>query len=663
VKGWKLPGLVVPTLALLLFFAGSAAAVPGDLDLGFDGDGIVLSDLSGQGVAAAGAADVAIQPDGRIVVAGTAFLNGSGREWFVARYFPSGQLDTGFGSGGKTITSFTGDDDVGALALQADGKIVVVGGAGGQFGVARYNSDGSPDASFDGDGKLTTDFSGTGKDRADDVAVQPDGKIVVVGTTLVQLAQGSEFLVAVARYDGDGSLDRTFSSDGKATESVFDQFAAPFAGTSVALEAGGSMIVAGTYNDPFAEHVFFRLRSDGGVGTLLCGSSFCFLPGGGAVGGPLDVAVQADGRVVFGGVVGKQVQVFRRNADGRADTTFDGDGEVVTDFAGSLGTGAALAIQADGKIVVAGGSTLDEARGQQDNDSAVLVLRYTPDGTLDPTFGGNGIVTTDLGRDDAAAGVAIQPLDGRIVAAGKSELFVEGGIHLGSVALTRYHAYSCLGRNVTRVGTAGADVLNGRIAIRPSLKAGVPLSDIIEGLDGNDTIDGGGNDDTLCGGPGADTLRGGLGNDSIGARDGVADQSIDCGDGTDRAIVDLHDPSPRGCESVLRFALDDGPPGYVSSRTLVVGRGGVAVLSVTCPVDARVACRGKLTLRGGRPARPLASAAYVVRAGASTRVRIELSPAATARLRSRRQAFAATVERGVSKLGPRSALRVLAVAR
>jgi uncharacterized delta-60 repeat protein len=134
------------------------------------------------------------------------------------RYNADGSLDTGFGGGDGIVTTSisAGDDKAHGLALQADGKIIVVGetsGNGKDFAVLRYNADGSLDTLFGGgDGIVTTDFAGGSFDVAYRVVVQADGRIVVGG------ASGSGTTdFAVARYLADGSLDTSFSGDGKQT--------------------------------------------------------------------------------------------------------------------------------------------------------------------------------------------------------------------------------------------------------------------------------------------------------------------------------------------------------------------------------------------------------------------------------------------------------------
>ena len=165
----------------------------GKLDLTFGIDGLVTTDF---GSTSDGAGSVAIQADGKILVTGTTVPPGAGADFALARYNSDGSLDTTFGTDGKVTTDFGSQDSAGSVAIQADGKIVVTGvsiqpGTGYDFALARYNTDGSLDTTFDGDGKVTTDF-GFSYDYGMDLAIQADGRIVVTGWS-IQPGTGYDF--------------------------------------------------------------------------------------------------------------------------------------------------------------------------------------------------------------------------------------------------------------------------------------------------------------------------------------------------------------------------------------------------------------------------------------------------------------------------------------
>src|SRR4051794_23755500 len=194
----------VPALASGATFDGPASGVfrtppaPGDLDVSFSGDGKQTTDFGGSDAATS----VAVQTDGKIVVAGS-----SGGNFALARYGADGTLDASFSGDGLVTTDLGGTDAGQDVAIQADGKIVVAGSSGGSFAVARYTAAGGLDTSFSGDGLQTTDFGAAAGGTA--VAIQADGRIVVGGSS------GGDF--ALARYDAQGGLDSSFSGDGKQT--------------------------------------------------------------------------------------------------------------------------------------------------------------------------------------------------------------------------------------------------------------------------------------------------------------------------------------------------------------------------------------------------------------------------------------------------------------
>ena len=222
-------------LLLAAAVAAPAQAAPGDLDLTFSGDGKQTTDF-GFGVASAAA--TVRQPDGKIIAVG-ADEGHAGSNFALARYNADGTLDTSFSGDGKQTTEFGGEDRATAVALQGDGKIVAVGEGGGSFflpdfALARYNPNGSLDTSFSGDGKQTTDFGGPDGDGATGVAIQGDGKIVAVGYG------GTQRDFVVARYDPNGSLDTSFGSGPQTTD-----FGGSDVARGVAIQSDGKIVVGG----------------------------------------------------------------------------------------------------------------------------------------------------------------------------------------------------------------------------------------------------------------------------------------------------------------------------------------------------------------------------------------------------------------------------------
>jgi uncharacterized delta-60 repeat protein len=318
----------------------------------------------------------------------------------------AGELDPAFSGDGKVKTTFGFADDVAhGVAVQPNGMIVVVGAASNgtdhDFGVARYGSTGDLDSTFGGDGKVTTDF-GSGEAIAKDVAIQSNGRIVVAG----YLNSPSGWEVALARYRSDGRLDRSFGGDGRVTTSVGDGGRA----SGVAIDANGRIVVGGTASIGSDEgFVAARFNRDGSLDTTFSGDGWVVtgFDNGLVYDSGHDVAVQPDARVV---VVGQAYEggdydfgLLRYLSDGTLDQSFGVGGKVVTN-----GTAAAhgVAIDSDGKIVAAG-----------DGDG-FAVVRYQTNGSPDKAFGVGGIAVADFGSGQHyVRGVALQQ-DGTILAAG-----------------------------------------------------------------------------------------------------------------------------------------------------------------------------------------------------------------------------------------------------
>jgi uncharacterized delta-60 repeat protein len=379
-----------------------------------------------------------------------------------------------------------------------------------------------------------------------------------------------------------------------------------------------------------------------------------------AVDGSCGMALQPNGRIVLAGSTGSDIEVMRLKADGTPDGSFGSGGKATLDLGGSE-QGCGVLVERDGKIVYGGTTTVHPDHPGFDSDFAIV--RFEADGDPDPTFGGDGSVTTDFGHSEVQCCKLTTSTAGRIVAAGKSADLNAGGVT--SAVVARYHAFDCGSVAASQVGTTGADTLTGQA--RGTV---IPRGDVIAGLAGADAINGSDTGDSLCGDDGDDTidgrggearLFGGGGDDSIDARDGEPDQ-VTCGAGRDSALLDLTDPAPKGfvldCEITRKFALDDGPPGVATAAR--IGRAGRTTVRIACPRAARVACRGRLTLVDPRHSSPtLARARYRVPLGASRSVAVRLPREA----RGLRRLTGRTVEQGVSKKGPRSAARLLRTRR
>jgi uncharacterized delta-60 repeat protein len=404
--------VVVSTLSAIVCVV--AIAAPGDLDRTFSGDGKVTTSFNSGW---AGAGGVAIQADGKIVVAGSTGFSGPDSRFAVARYGPYGRLDPTFGGDGRVRVNFSSNNDLAsAVAVQSDGKIVAVGTTTtttDSFALARFNTDGSLDTTFDGDGKLITEFPDPYNwSAASSVVIQSDGKIVVAGRAWNEEEEiGTKF--ALARYNEDGTLDTTFSDDGTVVVGVSTyDFQADFA-ADVAIDADGKIVAAGRADR--SGFAVARFNADGTLDPTFSGDGKVTTDFGGNA-WAAGVAIQGDGKIVAAGRAGGTLGRFglaRYNADGTLDPTFGDGGKVATDFSARQDYARGVAIQATGKIVAVG-------LANPGRDSRFALARYTADGTLDATFGGDGRVTTNFTTEhEGATEVAIEA-SGKIVAVGSA---------------------------------------------------------------------------------------------------------------------------------------------------------------------------------------------------------------------------------------------------
>jgi uncharacterized delta-60 repeat protein len=303
----------------------------------------------------------------------------------------------------------------------------------------RYNQDGSLDQSFGLGGRQTTDFSGA-TDSPTSVVIQQNGRIVVAGYA-AHGSGGSTF--ALARYNQDGSLDQSFGSGGKLTTDFFGRIDVA---DSIAIQPDGKLVVAGyAFRTSAVSSLVFalaRYNTDGSLDqTFGAGGkqTTAFFGNGDAA---ATVAIQPDGKIVVAGSAfqdsASSIAVFalaRYNPDGSLDQTFGARGKQTTGFFGSGDHALGVAMQANGMIVAAG------AAAHSSSTADLALARYNPDGTLDQTFGASGLRTTNLrgnvDDNDEAAGVVIQP-DGKIVVAGTTGR--SGAISTLDFAVARYTA-------------------------------------------------------------------------------------------------------------------------------------------------------------------------------------------------------------------------------
>jgi len=382
----------------------------GDLDTTFGAGGIVTTTI-GPGWEVAN--DIAIQPDGKIVIAGSSYSSASYYDFSAARYTISGTLDTTFGNGGVVTTPIGTRLDFGqSLAIQPDGKIVVAGyadnGKDNDFAIVRYTISGALDTTFGATGIVTTSV-GPEDDYAFSLAIQPDGKIVAAG----KIDNGSDDDIAVVRYTISGTLDTTFGSGGIVTTSigVDDEYA-----SSVAVQPDGKIVLVGSVDNGIDDDfIVLRYTTSGTLDTTFGTDGIVTTSISLDDDYAYDLAIQSDGKIVAVGSAENDTDedfaLVRYTTSGAQDTTFGISGIITT----PIGTGnefaSSVAIQSDGKILATG-----SAHNGSDYDFAVV--RYTGSGALDTSFGANGVVTTPIGAThDHSRGIAVQQ-DSRIVVVG-----------------------------------------------------------------------------------------------------------------------------------------------------------------------------------------------------------------------------------------------------
>ena len=363
-------------------------ASPGDLDTSFDGNGKKVINFGGTDDARA----VLVQPNGRIVVAGG---GAPANDFCVARLRPNGLLDRTFRSTGKRTISFGADQEGAfAAALQPDGKILVAGDSEFRVAVARLNADGSFDTTFSGDGKKLISWGPIGRAMA--VLVLPNAKILLAGFSG---PEGGN--MEVARLNPGGALDTTFGTGGRASI----DFGATEFGLAMARQANGRIVVAGR-QDPGGA-IVARLRPNGAPDPDFNGDGQVILPGGGQA---TAVLIQAGGRIL---VVGNSnlfsaMTVTRLLSNGSLDASFGTGGTATIDFGITDDFANDAVLQPDGKIVVAGYAS---ATGD------VAVARLNPDGSADATFGADGKATVDFGGIATFGNAVALAPNGRIVVA------------------------------------------------------------------------------------------------------------------------------------------------------------------------------------------------------------------------------------------------------
>ncbi len=376
-----------------------------------------------------------LQKDGKIVSIGTDYSSYGNS--LLVRYNTDGAPDLSFGDSGKVISEFSPRGSSGDYGvLQADGKIIVAGNIGGDLAVVKYNPDGKLDSAFGTNGLVIESFGAIQKTSG--VVLQSDGKIVVFGATYTTSEDRIPTNLYIVRYNSNGSLDQSFGNKGIHQEFDLD----PIDVAGVALQEDGKIVIGGSYAVSKSLAFFVkRYTKDGfpdtGFGTQ-GEAQYSFSE-------PTDytsntsIALQQDGRIVCGGsssAMGSYIYnatVVRFNTDGSTDKSFGNNGIVVTPLDAKTGLAINdIAIEANGKII-AGARAYDGFFFQFSNFASI---QYTSNGTVDSSYGTNGIEITTLDGKVIPTSLALQQ-DGKLILGGN--LYTPSAAPYNFITLVRYN--------------------------------------------------------------------------------------------------------------------------------------------------------------------------------------------------------------------------------
>jgi uncharacterized delta-60 repeat protein len=352
----------------------------------------------------------------------------SNRYFGALRYLPDGRLDPSFGAGGLTAVDLGSFETPRAVAIQADGKIVVTGetdcSTARCIAAMRFNADGTVDAGFGAGGVMRKEFY-LQASWANDVAIQRDGRIVLAGSRLRGGDAQDNELVCVVRLLPDGRLDPSFDGDGTAR---LDMGYGNDGAQAVTIQRGRIVIAGrGRHQAAGARFGAARFRADGRLDRSFARRGYRTLSfGRQRLAGAYAVAATPNDRLLVAGsatIEGRapEFAIARLTAAGALDRTFGTSGRVRTAPGPFGGNALAIAPLSGGRVLVAGRAFADATYDPSD----WALARYTPGGNLDRSFGAGGIVRTDFGTgSDGAAALALRPAG--VVVAG--EIYASVGV-------------------------------------------------------------------------------------------------------------------------------------------------------------------------------------------------------------------------------------------
>lgn len=388
-----------------------AFAQAGLLDETFEFDGIANTLIAGN----QSNGNEVICQDGKIYVGGRVYVNSTTAYPFIAKYNDDGLLDDFFGSFGATLTDFGADVavEIFSFLIQPDGKILGAGSIGPgvllsiqerNFFLIRYNADGSLDESFGDEGYVDFNVSdGVQGDIISDIALDNEGRIVVCGQANILYFPDQHFDFALARFSADGEIDDSFGDGGVV---ITDAGSTTEGASALVIQPDGKIVIAGSsYVDDYDQDYFIIRYNSNGTKDEDFGTAGIFIASyGTSFDGCSDIALQGDGSFIAAGAASQDGQngfgVVKITPDGEYDETFGTGGKFFHAVNDGLTFGGNIAMQPDGKIIIAGvgsGASYDFA-----------LIRVNSNGTLDASFGTDGETLTDFdGGDDRAAAVTL----------------------------------------------------------------------------------------------------------------------------------------------------------------------------------------------------------------------------------------------------------------
>ncbi len=365
--------LIITKIVLVLCLPVSLNAQAGALDQSFGTNGIVVEtpSLFNDDVRA-----ITVQDDGKFLIGG--YIQNSFTSWDfgLIRFNDDGTKDLTFGNNGTVITPIENQSEGNALAIQNDGKIVMCGASDWHINLARYSASGAIDNSLGQNGTIITDISGYYSELCTAIDIQNDGKILLAG--YAQHNSNDNSYIVLLRYNVDGTLDNSFGTNG---------------------------IVVGTEGESY------------------------------------DMTVQDDGKIILCGTSNSNLALWRYNADGSVDNSFGSNGLVLTPF-GNSAIGKAMSIVDNNKILVGGHAHTGFLT------NAFLLSQYNSDGTPDNTFGTNGIANAIVGTSSQTKAMAITD-NGSIFLAGAAN----NGATSSNLALAKFESDGSLDLNFGDNGT------------------------------------------------------------------------------------------------------------------------------------------------------------------------------------------------------------------